>query len=50
VEKVFRAVCLRDAVDAADRNQIDSMTQTFAANNFNLRRVFAESAVYCMGN
>ena len=50
VEKVFRAVCLRSPVDAADRAQVDAMTQVFRANNFNLRRVFAESAVYCMGN
>ncbi|HLF12884.1 MAG TPA: hypothetical protein VJA26_16910 [Gammaproteobacteria bacterium] len=48
VEKVFRTVCLRDPVDASDRNQIDSMTQTFSST-FNLREVFAESAVYCMG-
>ncbi len=49
-EKVFAAVCLRDAVDAADRNQIDSMTTSFVNNNYNLRQVFAESAVHCMGD
>jgi hypothetical protein len=49
VEKVFRTVCLRDPVDQLDRSQIDSMEQTFAGNNYNLRQVFAESAVYCMG-
>jgi hypothetical protein len=50
VEKVFKTVCLRDAVDAADRSQIASMAASFRNNNFNLRQVFAESAVYCMGN
>jgi hypothetical protein len=50
VEKVFRAVCLRDPIDANDRNRVDAMTQTFTNNNYNLRQVFAESAVYCMGN
>jgi hypothetical protein len=50
VEKVFKAVCLRNPVDQADRTKVDSMTTTFRNNNFNLRQVFAESAVYCMGN
>jgi hypothetical protein len=50
VQKVFKAVCLRDAVDQADRSQIATMTNTFRNNNFNLKQVFAESAGYCMGN
>ena len=50
VQKVFKAVCLRDAVDQTDRDQIDAMTTTFRTNNYNLKRVFAESAVYCRGN
>ncbi|HEX7079692.1 MAG TPA: hypothetical protein VF329_01595 [Gammaproteobacteria bacterium] len=50
VEKVFRAVCLRDPVDASDRAKIDTMAADFANNNYQLRDVFAESAVYCMGD
>jgi hypothetical protein len=50
VQKVFKAVCLRDAVDQNDRDQISGMTTTFRNNNFNLKQVFAESAGYCMGN
>jgi hypothetical protein len=50
VQKVFKAVCLRDAVDQADRNQVAAMTSTFRNNNYNLKQVFAESAGYCMGN
>jgi len=50
VQKVFKAVCLRDAVDQADRDQVSTMTTAFRNNNFNLRDVFAESAGYCMGN
>jgi hypothetical protein len=50
VQKVFNAVCLRDAVDAGDRNQIAAMTTSFVNDNYDLRQVFAESAVYCMGN
>jgi hypothetical protein len=49
VQKVFKAVCLRDAVDANDRNQIAAMTTTFRGNNYNLKQVFAETAGYCMG-
>jgi len=49
VTKVFRNVCLRDPVDAADRLQVTTMTNTFRGA-YDLRQVFAESAVYCMGN
>jgi hypothetical protein len=49
VRKVFKAVCLRDAVDASDRSQIDTMTNTFRSNNYNLKQVFSETAGYCMG-
>jgi hypothetical protein len=50
VTKVFNAVCLRDPVDAEDRSQIDSMTNGFTGSGFNMKQVFAESAVYCMGD
>ena len=50
VQKVFRTVCLRDPGNAADRNQIDLMTASFKAGNYDLKRVFAQSAVYCMGD
>jgi len=49
VKKVFKNVCLRNPVDSTDRNQIDSMVNSFQANGHNLKQVFAESAVYCMG-
>lgn len=50
VTKVFKNVCFRDPVDAADRNQIDAMVASFRANGYSMKQVFAESAVYCMGN
>ncbi len=50
VQKVFKAVCLRDPVDQNDRNRVATMANTFRNNNFNLRDVFADSAEYCMGN
>ena len=45
---MFKAVCLRDPVDANDRNQVDTMTNSFRGA-YNLKQVFAESAGYCMG-
>jgi len=48
VKKVFKAVCLRDPVDANDRNRVNAMTNTFRGA-YNLKQVFAESAGYCMG-
>ena len=49
VKKVFKNVCLRDPVDAADRTQIDTMITNFSTG-YNLKNVFAESAVYCRGS
>jgi len=49
VEKVFQNVCLRVPVDSADRAQVDSMIDSLKANGYQLKRTFAESAVYCMG-
>lgn len=48
VKKVFRNVCLRPAETAADRAQIENMVGSFTTS-YNLKRTFAESAVYCMG-
>ncbi|WP_444998097.1 hypothetical protein [Aliikangiella sp. IMCC44359] len=49
VKKVFSNVCLRNPVDAADRTQVDTMVASLIANGYQLKRTFAESAVYCMG-
>ncbi|WP_317929987.1 hypothetical protein [Halioxenophilus sp. WMMB6] len=49
VKKVFKAVCLRSPVDAADRSQLDQMIDSFQASNYNIKQVFAESADYCKG-
>ncbi|MBK8164134.1 MAG: DUF1585 domain-containing protein [Gammaproteobacteria bacterium] len=49
-KKVFKTMCLRTPVDAADRSQIDSLTTSFKANNYSMKRIFAEAAVYCMGD
>ena len=49
VEKVFENVCVRAPADSADRTQISSMVASFKSSGYNLKQVFAESAVYCMG-
>lgn len=50
VKKVFKATCLRAPGNAADRSQVTSLVNSFKASNYNLKQVFAESAVYCMGD
>ncbi|HKP14144.1 MAG TPA: hypothetical protein VJZ91_18630 [Blastocatellia bacterium] len=45
VQKVYKAVCFR----APQKSEIDSITASFRANGYSLRRAFADSAVACMG-
>jgi len=49
VEKAFKAVCLRDPGDQTDRDKVGAITASFKANNYSMKEVFAETAVYCMG-
>ena len=49
VKKVFRAVCLREPENLADRTQVDNvMVPSFRAG-YQMKQTFAEAAVYCMG-
>jgi hypothetical protein len=50
VEKVFRRVCLRAPASAADRLAVQNMANAFDTGNRSMKRVFAETAAYCMGN
>jgi hypothetical protein len=50
VEKVFRRVCLRPPEDAADRAEVQRIANVFEGQNRSMKRVFAETAAYCMGN
>jgi hypothetical protein len=50
VEKVFKTVCFRAPGDTADRAQVAAMTTSFKTNGYRLKQVFAETAVYCMGD
>lgn len=48
VKKVFKAVCLREPEDSADRAQVATMVNTFRSG-YSMKRTFADAAVYCMG-
>ena len=50
VKNVFKTVCLREPGTAADRNEVDTITDNFIASNYTMKTVFADTAVYCMGN
>jgi hypothetical protein len=49
VTKVFQSVCLRAPSDATDRAQVAQIKSDFK-QGYSLKKVFAETAVYCMGN
>lgn len=49
VEKVFRQVCLRSPSDDQDRTQVEQIT-SFFKNGYQLKEVFARTAVYCKGD
>jgi len=50
VEKVFKAVCLRDPGDGADRQAVDTIKTKFKTTGYKMKQVFADAAVYCMGS
>ncbi len=47
VSRVFKYVCFRAPSNAADRTQVATMANSFKSNNYSLRQVFADAAVYC---
>ena len=50
VEKVFKTVCLRPPVDAADRTAVNGIISTFRSGGYKVKDVFAETAAYCKGS
>lgn len=50
VKNVFEQVCYRTPNGAADLQAVQDIATIFEANNRSMQRVFAETAVYCMGN
>jgi hypothetical protein len=49
VRKVFKAVCLREPENAADRAAVNTITDTFRSTGYRMKQVFADTAVHCMG-
>jgi hypothetical protein len=48
VKNVFQKVCYRKPNGAVDLQAVQTIANSFEANNRSLKRVFAETAVYCM--
>lgn len=48
VKKAFKAVCLRDPGNAADRAEVERITtDVFQSSGYNMKSVFANVAVFC---
>ena len=50
VKRVFEKVCYRAPNGPMDEQAVENIATIFEANNRSMQRVFAETAVYCMGN
>ena len=50
VEKVFRAMCFRDPGNAQDRQAVSTIKGSFKSGGYKMKQVFADAAIYCMGN
>jgi hypothetical protein len=50
VQKVFQTICLRPPSNAADFAAASQIVADFQSGGYNMKQVFAETAVYCMGN
>ena len=50
VKKAFKQVCFREPANPAERTEVDRIADVFEANNYSMKRVFAEVASFCMGN
>ena len=48
-QKTFRTVCLRGPTSPADVSQIETMSNHFSGTGYQLKTLFADAAVYCMG-
>lgn len=50
VKKAFEKVCYRPPNGAVDHQLVENVADIFQNNNYSMKRVFAETAAYCMGN
>ena len=46
----FKSSCFREPADQNDIDEVERIKLIFKTNNYNLKRVFAETAIYCAGN
>lgn len=49
VEQVFTKICLHPPATPQDRAEVQRIATVFEGNNYNMKRVFAETAAYCKG-
>ena len=49
VQKAFQEICFRAPANPTERAEVDRIANVFEANNYSMKRVFAEIAGYCMG-
>ncbi len=49
VQKVFKAMCMRDPTNSADRAKAAQIKAAFKSGGYKLKQGFADSAAYCMG-
>ena len=49
VRKVFKAVCMREPESSTDHSNFDRIVANFASSNYQMKKVFADTAEYCMG-
>ncbi|MDZ7925577.1 MAG: hypothetical protein U5M23_16350 [Marinagarivorans sp.] len=47
--KVFKAMCFREPANSADRQQLANMVSDFKRQSYNAKELFADAAIYCMG-
>jgi hypothetical protein len=50
VEKALAFTCFRPVGSPEDRAAVERIADVFEAGNYSMKRVLAETAVYCMGN
>ena len=50
VKRAFEKVCYRSPNGPADEQAVENIATIFETNNRSMQRVFAETAVHCMGN
>ena len=50
VKKAFKTVCLREPQSLSDVSALHNITDSFKAGGYRMKQVFADTAVYCMGD